>query len=166
MVTDRSLKESYRQRLHGTGSAWNRYKIGTDKPCVYMGFGGSGMDRICCLVPDGSTYECDPIWNRTIPVSIRSHVNRVDPYHSGSDPKRIWTYLILCKRSHNQSTYQDLCIEEKQKSENQLSLNKVESEVFTLRKFLHSNHHKLKNLWNYSVLENLGFLCRRPCDTS
>ena len=28
-----------------------------------------------------------------------SCANRVDPYHSGSDPKQIWTYLILCKRS-------------------------------------------------------------------
>ena len=24
-----------RQRLHGTGSVWNRYEIVTDKPCVY-----------------------------------------------------------------------------------------------------------------------------------
>ena len=40
------------------------------------------------------------------------------------------------KESCNQSTYQDLCIEEEQKSENLLSLNKVESEVFTLCNFL------------------------------
>ena len=78
-----------RQRLHGTGSVWNWHEISTDKPCVYTGPGGSGTDRICYLVPNGSTYEGDLIWNRTVPVSNRSRVNRVDPYHSGSDPKRI-----------------------------------------------------------------------------
>ena len=57
-----------RQRLHGTGSVWNRYEIGTDKPCVYTRPGGSGTDRICYLVPNGSTYEGDPMWNRTVPV--------------------------------------------------------------------------------------------------
>ena len=30
---------------------WNRYEIGTDKPCVYTGPGGSDTDRICYLVP-------------------------------------------------------------------------------------------------------------------
>ena len=68
---------------------WDRYEIATDKPCVYTGSGGSGTDRICYLVPNGSTYEGDPIWNRTVPVSNRSRANRVDPYHSGSYPKRI-----------------------------------------------------------------------------
>ena len=92
-------RTSLRQRLHETGSVWNRYEIGTDKPCVYTGTDGSGTDWICCVVPNGSTYEGDPVWNRTIPVSNRSRVNRVDPYHSGSDPKRIWTYPISCKRS-------------------------------------------------------------------
>ena len=57
-----------RQRLHGTGSVWNRYEIGTDKPCIYTGPGGSGTDRICYLVPNESTYESDPMWNRTVPV--------------------------------------------------------------------------------------------------
>ena len=32
----------------------------TDKPCVHTGPGRSGRDRICCLVPNGSTYEDDP----------------------------------------------------------------------------------------------------------
>ena len=68
-----------RQRLHGTGSVWNRYEIGTGKPCVYTGPGGSGTDRICYLVPNGSTYESDPVGNRTVPVSNRSRVNRMDP---------------------------------------------------------------------------------------
>ena len=85
-VTDSS---ELRQRLHGTGSVWNRNEIGTDKPYVYTGSGGSGMVRICYLVLSGSTYEGDPIWNCTIPVSNRSRVNRVNPYHSGSDPIRI-----------------------------------------------------------------------------
>ena len=65
---DQLTLKCFRQRLHGTGPVWNRYKIGTDKPCVYKGPGGSGEDRICYLVPNGSTYEGDPIWNRTIPV--------------------------------------------------------------------------------------------------
>ena len=67
-------------------------RIGTDKPYVYTGPGGFGRDRICYLVPNGSTYEGDPIWNRTVLVSNQSHVNRVDPYHGGSDPERIRTY--------------------------------------------------------------------------
>ena len=50
-----------RQRLHGTGSVWNRYEIGSDKSCVDTGPGGSGWDRICYLVPNGSTYEGDPM---------------------------------------------------------------------------------------------------------
>ena len=55
-----------RQSLHGT--VWNRYEIGKDKPSAYTGPGGSGTDRICYLVPNGSTYEGDPMWNRTVPV--------------------------------------------------------------------------------------------------
>ena len=94
-----ALYGEFRQRLHGTGSFWNRYEIGTDKACVYTGPGGSGTDRICYLVPNGFTYEGDPIWNRSVPISNRSRVNRVDPYHCGSDAKRIWTYPIPCKQS-------------------------------------------------------------------
>ena len=56
-----SCKRSRRQRLHGTGSVWNRYKIGTDKACVYTGPGESGTDRICYLVQNGSTFEGDPM---------------------------------------------------------------------------------------------------------
>ena len=79
---------SFRQCLHGTGSVWNRYEIGTDKPCVYTGpCGGSGMVWICCLAPNGSSYKGDPVWNRTVPVSNRPLV--MDPYQSGSDPKWI-----------------------------------------------------------------------------
>ena len=87
------LNAEIRQRLHGTGSVWNRYQIGTDKPCVNTGPGGSGKDRICYLVPNGSTYEGDPMWNRTVPVQNLSRVNRVDRYQSG--------YPIPCKRSLN-----------------------------------------------------------------
>ena len=61
------------------------YEIGTDKPCVYTGPGGFGMVWICYLVPNGSTYEGYPIWNRTVPVSNRSSVNRVDPIQNGSE---------------------------------------------------------------------------------
>ena len=91
--------EQFRQCLHGTGSVWNRWEIGTDKSCVYTGPGGSGTNRICYLIPNGSTYEGDPIENRTVPVLNRSRVNRVDPNYCGSDPKRILTYPIPCKRS-------------------------------------------------------------------
>ena len=59
-------KVTLRQRLHGTGSVWNRYKIGTEKPCVYTGPGGSGTDRICYLLPNGSTYEGDPMCNHAV----------------------------------------------------------------------------------------------------
>ena len=84
------MNRASRQRLHGTGSVWNRYEIGTEKPCVCTGPVGSGTDRICFLVPNGSTYEVDPIWNRTVPVSNRTRVNRVvcttvDPVPNGSE---------------------------------------------------------------------------------
>ena len=88
-----------RQRLRGTGSVWNQFEIGTDKSCVYTEPGGYGKDRICYLVPNGSTYEVDLIWNGTIPASDLSRANRVNLYHSGFDPKRILTYPILGKRS-------------------------------------------------------------------
>ena len=71
--------------LHGTGSVWDRYKIGPDKPCVYTGPGGFGTDRICYLVPNGSTYEGDPLWNSTVPVQNLYRVNRVDPIPNGSE---------------------------------------------------------------------------------
>ena len=51
----------------------------------YTGPGGFSTDRIRHLVLNGSTYNGDLMWNRTVPVSNRSGVNRVDPYHSGSD---------------------------------------------------------------------------------
>ena len=75
---------------------WNRYIIGIDKPCVNTGPWESGTEWICYLVLNGSTYECDPIWNCTVPVSNRSLVN---PCYSGSNPKWIWTYPIPYKRS-------------------------------------------------------------------
>ena len=81
--------DKIRQRLYRTGFVWNRYEVGTDKLCVYTGPGGSDTDRICYLVTIGSTYEGDPIRNLTVPVLNRSRVNRVDPYHCGSDAKRI-----------------------------------------------------------------------------
>ena len=98
---EKHLNRIVGQRLHGTGPVWNLYKNGTDKPWVNTGPGGSGTDRICYLVSNGSTYEGDPIGNRTAPVLNRSPVNRVNPYHSGSDPKRILTYPVTCKRSLN-----------------------------------------------------------------
>ena len=37
-------------------------------PSAAPGPSGSGMDHICSLVPNGSTYEGDPTWNHTVPV--------------------------------------------------------------------------------------------------
>ena len=85
MIKSKLYRKELRQRSHGTGSVWNRYEIGTDKPCVYTGAGGSGTDGICYLVPNGSTSEGDPMWNRTVPVQNRSRVNRVDPIANGSE---------------------------------------------------------------------------------
>ena len=82
-------RERLGQRLHGTGSVCNRYEIGTDKSYVYTGPGGSGTDRINYLVPNRSPYEGGSIRNRAVLVSNRFRVNRVDLYHSRSDPKRI-----------------------------------------------------------------------------
>ena len=65
------------------GTGW--YEIGTNKPCAYTGPGRSGTDRICCLVGNGSTYDDDPIWNRTFPFSNRSPSNRVVPTPNGSE---------------------------------------------------------------------------------
>ena len=61
---------SLRQRLHGTGSVWNRYEIGTDKPYVYTGSGGSGTDRICYLVPEGPFMKV--ILHGTVPFQFRT----------------------------------------------------------------------------------------------
>ena len=77
------------QHLHETGSIWNWYEIGMDKPSVYTVSDGSSMNWICHLVPNGSTYKGDPILNCTIPVSNQSYVNGVNLYHSGSNPKWI-----------------------------------------------------------------------------
>ena len=90
-----------RQRLHGTGTVWNLCEIGMDKPCVYTKPGGSGTDRICYLIRNGSSYEGDPIRNCTVPVLNRFRVNRVDPYHSGSDPgKFVWTSAVTSQMRH------------------------------------------------------------------
>ena len=71
------IPNTFRQRLQGTRSLWIRYEIGTDKACVYVGPAGSGTGRIFYLVPNGSTNEGNLIWNRTVPVSNPSRVNRV-----------------------------------------------------------------------------------------
>ena len=42
---------------------------------------GSAIWRILSGT-NGSTYEGDPIWNRTVPVSNQPRVNRVDRYRS------------------------------------------------------------------------------------
>ena len=59
-----------RQRLNRTKSVWNRYKISTDKPCVYTGPGESGTDQTRYLVSNGSTYEVIPC--ETVPFQFRT----------------------------------------------------------------------------------------------
>ena len=61
------------------------FGTGTKLVCVYTGPGGSGTEWICYLVLNESTYEGDPMWNRTVPISNRSRVNRVDPIPNGSE---------------------------------------------------------------------------------
>ena len=58
-----------------SGSVYmGRDPFGTGTKLVRMSFVftrdlvGSGTDRICYLVPNGSAYEGDPMWNRTVPV--------------------------------------------------------------------------------------------------
>ena len=78
----------------GTGTKLARISLVFTRDLVdpiQIGTGGGGggsefgpPDRICYPVPHGSIYEGDPISNRTIPVSNRSHVIRVDPIPNGS----------------------------------------------------------------------------------
>ena len=65
-------------------------------PCVYTGPGGSGTDRIGSDLLSGtkwSTYEGDPMWNRTVPVQNRSRVNRLK-----SDRARVPS--LICKNKY------------------------------------------------------------------
>ena len=64
-------KSCLRQRLHETGGVRNRYEIGTH---VHTRPGGSVTDRIWYQM--GSLMK---VWNRTVPVSNRPRVNKVDP---------------------------------------------------------------------------------------
>ena len=61
------LLKHFRLRSHETGSIWNRYEIGTDKPCVYTGPGGSILDRFSCPVPNGLTFESELYCSRVLP---------------------------------------------------------------------------------------------------
>ena len=70
-----------------------------DKPCVYTGPGGSFTDWICYLVPNGSSYESGPIWNRTVPVSNQSCVNRVDTIPDGSERIRSRVNITLISKT-------------------------------------------------------------------
>ena len=54
-----------------TRSVWNRYEIGTDKPCVYAGTDGSGTDWICYTLPNGSAYM-KAIPYRIVPFQFRT----------------------------------------------------------------------------------------------
>ena len=77
------------QRLHGDQIRIEPVRNWHHKPCVYVGPGGSGTDRIYSLVPYGSTHEGDPIWNRTVPVLNQVLCKQctptiVDPIPNGS----------------------------------------------------------------------------------
>ena len=56
-------------------TVWNRYKIGTDKLCVYTGPGITALNRLSYQVPNGFTSESDPVWNCTVPRWYRASVN-------------------------------------------------------------------------------------------
>ena len=84
-----------RVRLHETGSVWNRYKIGTDKPCVYTLPGRSTLNRFSYPVPNGFTCQSNPVSNCTVPGWYSSRVNtpqfrrscpRVDPIQMEPNP--------------------------------------------------------------------------------
>ena len=58
-----------RQHLHGLDPFGTSMKlIWVSFMLEHMGPSGSGMDQICSLVPNGSTYEGDPIRNHTVQV--------------------------------------------------------------------------------------------------
>ena len=75
--------------LHEIGAIWNRYKISTDKPCVYTGPGRSALGRFFYPVSNVFTYESDPVWNCTVsgwycmcpcePRQLRLTRTRLDP---------------------------------------------------------------------------------------
>ena len=79
-------------------SVWNRYEIRRDKPCVYTGSGGSGMDRIYHLVPNGPSCEGDYLhnWTHLVPDgrlcgTVPSHLEPFPCEQNGSVPQRIRT---------------------------------------------------------------------------
>ena len=94
-------KCKHRQRLHGTGSVWNRYEIGTDKSCVYTGPGGCGTDRSAIWYQVG--HEGDRTWNRTVPVSNRSRVSRVDSISNGPEVIRSRVNVAIISRNSQSS---------------------------------------------------------------
>ena len=55
--------DSLRQRVNGNGSIWNRTRMGTFRPCVYTG--PLEPFQMELLAVPWSTYDVDPIWNRT-----------------------------------------------------------------------------------------------------
>ena len=58
---DAELPVQVRLRLHDTGSVWNGYKIGTDKPYVYTRPGRSALGRFSYAVSNRFTCESDTV---------------------------------------------------------------------------------------------------------
>ena len=86
------MDKAVRQRLHEA----DPFETGTklvrisEARCVYTGSSRSTQDRFLYLVPNGFTYESDPVWNCTVPGWYCVHVNptefrriraRLDPIH-------------------------------------------------------------------------------------
>ena len=69
------LPPCYGLRLHETGSVWNRYDIGTNKPCVYTEPSRSTLGRFSYPVPNGFNCESDPVSNFSVPGWYRARVN-------------------------------------------------------------------------------------------
>ena len=67
-------ESNIRLRLHEAGSTWNRFEIGTGKPCDYTEPDRSALDQFFYLLPNGFTCS-DPAWNCVIPIWYRVRVN-------------------------------------------------------------------------------------------
>ena len=69
------LQGTLRLRLHETRSVWNRYEIGTNKPCGFTGPDRSALDGFSYPAPNGFTCESDPGRNRIVPWWYWDSVN-------------------------------------------------------------------------------------------
>ena len=88
------------------GQLWNRYQIGTDKPCIYTKSGRLALDRFSYPAPNGftkATFTLDQICSD--PFGIGSTLVRIHSVYTGlvrnpngTVPHKItlhkWTHLV------------------------------------------------------------------------